>query len=271
MLALEKVLSSFLTLPGLFWSVWLIITIYLFRKARSVTIYFLSLISLILMYVIFTALGTSFLVVPLENMYSDSYTEYNDNQYPIIVMGGGINYGSDKAYLSPYSLQRVVKGYEIYRKIATPIVYTGGVAIGQKEIGESEIAAEWLGNMGVEKEDIVIENKARTTYENGVYVKEWLLDYYANGQNKQNEQEDSLSGGEAGIKVYLVTNALHLPRSVMVFEKQGIDVIPVSSGIITDHRHSWLAYLPNRGSLTANMMALHEWMGLVWYKITRRI
>ena len=57
----------------------------------------------------------------------------------------------------------------------------------------------------------------------------------------------------------------------MVFEKQGIDVIPVSSGIITDHRQSWLAYLPNRGSLTANMMALHEWMGLVWYKITKRI
>jgi len=271
LLALEKVLSSFITLPGLFWSVWLIITIYLFRKGRSVTIYFLSLISLILMYVVFTALGTSFLVVPLENMYINSYIEDNDNQYPIIVMGGGINYGSDKAYLSPYSLQRVVKGYELYRKIATPIVYTGGVAIGQKEIGESEVAVEWLRNMGVKKEDIVIENKARTTYENGVYVKEWLLDYYANGQNEEIKQEDSSKSGEVRSKAYLVTNALHLPRSVMVFKKQGIDVIPVSSGIITDHRQSWLDYLPNRGSLTANMMALHEWMGLVWYKITRRI
>jgi len=69
----------------------------------------------------------------------------------------------------------------------------------------------------------------------------------------------------------LVTNALHLPRSVLVFEKQSINVIPISSGIIIDHQSGWLSYLPNRDALTANMMALHEWLGLVWYKITKRI
>jgi len=216
------------------------------------------------MYVLFTAFGTSFLVIPLERMYLDEMNvESVDQGYPIVVLGGGVYYSKDKAYLSQHSLQRVVKGYELYRKIETPIVFSGGVAIGQNMIGESEVAAEWLSRMGVKKEDIIIENQARTTYENAVYVKRWLSDY--------NFDMSIDTQGKIDNRVYLVTSALHLPRSVLVFEKQGVDVIPISSGIAIDHQSSWLDYLPNRGSLTANMMAAHEWLGLLWYKITNRI
>ncbi len=264
MLALEKVLSSFLSLPGFFWSVWLIITIYLFRKGKSAVIYFLSLVSLIIMYVLFTAFGTSFLVVPLENMYLDEMNiESFDKGYPIVVLGGGVYYSKERVYLNPHSLQRVVKGYELYQKLERPIVYSGGVAIGQNRMGESEVAAEWLSRLGVKKEDIIIENQARTTYENAVYVKRWLSEYNFDMSLELRTELDNT--------VYLVTSALHLPRSVLVFEKQGVDVIPVSSGIAIDHQPSWLDFLPNRGSLTANMMAVHEWLGLLWYKITNRI
>lgn len=263
MLVIEKIISSFLSLPGLFFLISLIITIYLFMRAKSLTIRILSFANLIMMYILFTSIGTVILVLPLESMYLDSdFQENLQIDYPIIILGGGIKYTGEQAYLSPYSLQRLVKGFEIYKKIETPIIFTGGVAIGQREISESELAGDCLRKMGARSEDIIIEDQARTTYENGLYTKRWLLNYYLG---------DSIDDDKAELKAYLVTNALHMSRSVLVFEKQGIDVIPVSSGIMVDHKISWLSYLPNREALTANMMAIHEWVGLIWYKITGRI
>ncbi|MFP4662736.1 MAG: YdcF family protein, partial [Halanaerobiales bacterium] len=264
MLALEKILSSFITLPGLLWVIWLIITIHLFKKGKS-SIYIISLVSLILLYIFISAIGTGILVEPLENMYIEGLQiEEFDRGHPIVVLGGGINYREDTAYLSAYSLQRLIKGFDIYQKIGGPIIFTGGVAIGQKEISESEIAIKRLMDMGVRQRDIVIESEARTTYENGIYVRRWLRDYNYDLSLEMEQSNSSLSDSDINNRVYLVTSALHMPRSVMVFEKQGIEVIPVSSGIVADHQPSWLEYLPNSQSLSANMMAVHEWIGLFW-------
>lgn len=258
---LEKILSSFITLPGFFWVLSLVITVYLLKKAKSLTIRILSLVNLVIMYFLFTSIGTGILVLPLESVYIDTVQENYQEDYPIVVLGGGIKYAGANSSLSPYSLQRLVKSLELYLERERPIILTGGVGIGQEGISESALAAQWLRKMGVRDEDIIIEDQARTTYENGLYTKRWLENYYSS------IEED----GEINLKAYLITNALHLPRSVLVFEKQGIAVIPVSSGIIVDHRNSWLSYLPNRDALNANMMAIHELIGLVWYKITGRI
>lgn len=247
-------------MPGILWLVVLVLTIYLFNQGKSRFIYFLSLLTLIVMYVFFTNIGTGLFAVPLENMYDRDLeiTDYKE-KHPIVVLGGGIVYGENDAYLSAYSLQRTVKGYELYRQLESPMVLTGGVAIGHNNYTEAEVAAEWLVDMGINSQDIIIEDNARTTYENGKYVREWLLSSYNNSSNMSVP------------KVYLVTHALHLPRSVQVFENFGIEVIPVNAGILVDHRQSWLNFLPNRGSFSVNMMAVHEWLGLVWYKITGRI
>ncbi|MFP4015520.1 MAG: YdcF family protein, partial [Halanaerobiales bacterium] len=235
-------------------------------------IYIISLVSLILFYVFITAIGTSILVEPLEKMYMEGLEiEEYDQDYPIVVLGGGINYRENTAYLSPHSLQRLVKGYDIYQEIGGPIIFTGGVAIGQREISESQVATDWLIDIGVREKDIIMESEARTTYENGIYVRRWLLDYNYDISLEMEQGNRSLSDSDINNTVYLVTSALHMPRSVMVFKKQGIDVIPVSSGIVVDHQPSWLEFLPNSQSLSANMMAVHEWIGLFWYKITNRL
>lgn len=259
MIELEKIVSSFFTLPGLFILILLIIIIYLYRKASSRFIRIFSLFSLLLSYFLVTSFGTALLVIPLERMYLETgFQEKFGGDYPIVIMGGGIRYTEYGALPGLYTLQRLVKGLEIYEELEEPIVYTGGTAIGQTGISEAELAFKWLRKMGVEEEDIVIEKQARNTYENGVYIKKWLQDY-------QRERE------EEGFKVYLVTNALHMHRSVCVFEKLGVEVIPVSSGITVDHKMSWLSYLPNGEALYANMLAVHEWLGLSWYKIKGRI
>lgn len=251
MLALEKFVGAFLSMPGLFIISWLIITLYLFLKTQSKLIKILAVLTLLIFSIISSGLGVKLFVIPLERMYSsDKLTE----PYPIAIMGGGINYNlkGNEAELSPFTLQRVVRGYQLYNKTGGPIIFSGGVALGQKGPSEAEIAGRWLKEMGVAEEKLILEGKARTTYENGLYVRKWL--------NNNNYS-----------RVYLVTSAIHLPRTVMVFKKQEIDVIPVPAGYLTSHSLSWLDYLPNRNAINANLAALHEWLGILWYLLQGRI
>ena len=253
MLALEKIIASFISLPGLFILLWGLVTIYLFMQKSDLFIKSVAVFSLLLMLLVFTGLGVKIFLFPLENYYAQDNFNIN-KKFPIVVLGGGINYNipNKKGELSQQSLERVVKGYQLQKKKKTMIIYTGGVAVGQTGISEADVAGNWLEEMGVASNKIFRENRARTTYENGKYIKEWI-------ENNQVE------------KVYLVTSAVHMPRSSAVFSKFKIDFIPVSSGYLYNHKLSWLDYLPSRGALNANLAAIHEWLGLLWYKINGRI
>lgn len=251
MLALEKIIASFLMPPGIFISIFLILFIYLFIKAKSKLIKLTAFLTLIFLIFMSTAFGVKILLMPLENYAEDVLVEA-DEKYPIVVLGGGIYYKENDVQLSVHSLQRLVKGYQMHDKIKSRVIYTGGIAVGQENTSEADAAEEFLLSLGLDAEDYLKEDKAQSTYENGKYIKEWM---------DNNEIE----------KIYLVTSAYHIFRASAVFRAQGVDFIPIHSGFIYDHKSSWLDYLPNRGAFNVNMSALHEWVGLLWYYITGRI
>ena len=256
MLAIEKIVSSFLSFPGLFLLLWGFVILYLWFKRNDYFIKIISLLILCLMVFIFSGIGVKVLVLPLENYVESDHYEYL-NPYPVVVMGGGIHYGLPErdGELSAISLQRLTRGFQLYQNFSntdSKIIYSGGVAVGQAKLSEADIAARWLKKMGVDETDIIKEEQARTTYENGIYIKKWV---------KQNDVE----------RVYLVTSAVHMARSLAVFQKQGIKAIPVKAGYLYSHRLGWLDYLPNRGALKANLSAIHEWLGLIWYMVKGRI
>ncbi|MFW6381222.1 MAG: YdcF family protein [Bacillota bacterium] len=231
----------------------LILTAYLFKKDRSISMKALSLLLLILMVFIFTGLGVKLMVLPLENWID--YSQYNyKEKYPVVVLGGGIHYdaGPEGSELSPITLQRLVKGWKLYRELETPLIFTGGTGVGHAGDSEAGIAGDWLQEAGVDPGNIFLEKNARTTYENGLYVRQWL------------EKRDQSA-------VYLVTSAVHMPRSLAVFKNQGIEALPVAGGFLYSHSLGWLDYLPNRGALNANLSALHEIIGIAWYKLRGRI
>ncbi len=252
MLALEKIIASFVMPPGLFILILLFLTVYLFKKSDSKLIKLITIFSLFFFFLLSTAFGVQLLLHPLEN-YAEEISVNAFERHPIVVLGGGLNYySSEKAEPSLHSLQRLVKGYQLQRRLKSLLIYSGGVAIGQEKISEAEAAAEFLESLGMDSDYYISENQAQTTFENAAYLKSWL---------EENEIE----------KVYLVTSAYHLLRSAAVFKAQNIDYLAVHSGFISDHQLSWLDYLPNRGALTANLSALHEWVGLFWYYLRGRI
>ncbi|MGM0446044.1 MAG: YdcF family protein [Bacillota bacterium] len=254
LLAVEKIISSFVTLPGIFLLLNIIIFIYLLKISWSNIIKIISGFTVLLMIITFTGLGVHIFVLPLQN-YASNIDGFNQNQIeeiPVVVLGGGINYNvtENKSELSSISRDRLIKGILISKDNNMPLIYSGGVGVGYQDTGESEIALNFVNNFdGI---DFIQENKARTTYENGLMIKDWLT---------ENNYE----------KIYLVTSAIHMKRSKGVFDNIGVNYIPVVSNYAYSHKLSWLDYLPNRGSLRANMQAVHEWVGLIWYKINNRI
>ncbi len=253
MIIIEKIVSSFFTLPGIFLVAQAIIMIYLVIKTKAFFMKLIAVFTFMIMLLTFTGVGTNIFLFPLEN-YAEYNQEFYTERYPIVVLGGGLQHGvnPDGAELNSISLQRLVEAYILYNKLGAKIIPTGGTGVSHHNIAEADIAGKWLQKMGVPGKDIVLEKQAQTTYENGVYVQKWL---------QKHDYE----------KIYLVTSAVHMPRSIAVFKDAGVNLIPVPAGYMYNHKLGWLDYLPNRFALTANMSALHEWLGIIWYKINGRI
>lgn len=121
----------------------------------------------------------------------------------------------------------------------------------------AENMATLLPMMGVPPEALWLETKAQNTYENAVFSQQMLQD--------------------AGIeRVYLVTSAMHMPRSVNIFTAQGIDVIPAPTDFLipdADWQYlfsgnllsQFINFLPQSSNLFLTTKALKEYIGLVVY------
>lgn len=85
-------------------------------------------------------------------------------------------------------------------------------------------------------------------------------------------QNASLSAAmlrQAGVqRILLVTDAIHMPRALASFRKAGLETIPAPTVFFSRERLSLYDYLPSGEGLRRSNYALHEWIGLLWYKLS---
>ncbi|MEL6223487.1 MAG: YdcF family protein [Cyanobacteria bacterium J06626_14] len=147
----------------------------------------------------------------------------------------------------------------LYHEGKAPVIVMSGGRIGWKNGGtpESSDMAIIAEAMGVPAEDILEDPTSLNTYENAVNVKQIL-------------ERENLN------TVLLVTSALHMPRSLRIFEKQGIEAIAAptdyriaypSSSESTDWRATLIEILPNADRLEYSTRAIKEYIGLVVYRL----
>lgn len=251
---LEKILSSLLLFPGILIVLNIVILIYLFKTSWQKSIKIISLLSVLLLIVFSTGIGVKLLVIPLENYGTEvsNFDNRNIEEIPVVVLGGGLNYkvGDNSTQLSNISMLRLLKGIVIADQNNMPLLYSDRVQINHTKSNQSKVDIELLNRYS--DIELIIEDESKNTYENGYNTKKWM--------DIKNYK-----------KIYLVTSAIHMKRATKVFDKFNINYIPVVANYSHSHQLLWLDYLPNRGSLTSNMKALHEWIGLFWYKIRGRI
>ncbi len=171
----------------------------------------------------------------------------------IVVLGGGriydaAEYGGDT--LNAPTLERVRYAARLQRASGLPLLVSGGSVFGEK-IAEAELMQQALV-ADFKVNPAWIEARSRTTHENALYSRAILE--------------------AAGIRrVILVTHARHMPRAVWAFQHAGVDVIPAPTGYAGGTPPSVLLnLLPSERGLSLSSGALHEWFGLLWYRLAYR-
>lgn len=116
---------------------------------------------------------------------------------------------------------------------------------------EADFVASVLKEMQIPDTAILLENKARNTYENAIFSKQLLH--------------------EKGISppYLLITSAFHMRRSLLHFKKNGIDVVPYSCDYLVDYNNFKINDLiPNIETFAKWNIYIHEIVGYVAYKLS---
>jgi len=155
---------------------------------------------------------------------------------------------------------RVLYGAKLYRDGKAPLVILSGGRIRWRggSGSEADDMAELMLSMGVPRSAIIEEPDSLNTYENARNVK-GILD-------------------REGIdRVLLVTSAFHMPRSMAIFRKQGIEAIaaPTDFLIADDFFEATnqtgagaiLSIVPSAENLAVTTKAMKEYIGAIVYRL----
>ena len=71
-------------------------------------------------------------------------------------------------------------------------------------------------------------------------------------------------------RVLLVTHAMHMVRAREAFAREGIEVVDAPTLFYSRARVSVYSLIPSASGLYRSYYAIHEWIGLVWYRMRAR-
>jgi uncharacterized SAM-binding protein YcdF (DUF218 family) len=249
MFILGKILAALTLPPGIFIMLAAVSALLALRgKKKAAAI--VCIANALAVYALSTVFVSSILVSPLENKFPPVAARADAKA--IVVLGGGyLDLSPERGgegSLTSTSEMRAVYGLELEREYGLPLVFTGGKGLDSSLTGsEAEAAAGLWRRLGVDAAKITIETESVDTRGNAERV-------YA-------------LGGPGPF--LLVTSAFHMPRAVLAFEKAGARVIAAPTDYRAKRgRASWVDFLPGAGSLELSWMALHEYIGLLYYRLT---
>lgn len=186
----------------------------------------------------------------LENRYPHLPPSESPTADAIVVLGGNTANGRANWFL-PYDKEtavvRVDTAAQLYLAGRAPKVLLSGGAL-EGDVSEARGMAHSIRQQGVPESALILENSSRTTYENAALT------------------EDQLKSRGIG-KVLLVTSALHMPRAMAAFSKQGVEAIaaPNPPQIVEPADGSLPLWLPDQRTFDASRSILKEYTGLFVY------
>lgn len=255
-LYLSKLLPLFFYPLGLA-SVCLVVALVTLRKRPRIATTAIAL-SLTLLLLCSNAWVSKYLVRSLE--WQNLPPAQLPNAEAIVVLGGATKSPSPPRMMADLSEQgdRVIYAAQLYRQNKAPLIVLSGGRIDWRGSGSPESAdmANILTSLGIPAEALIQEPDSLNTYQNAVNVNKIL--------------ENRRIG-----KVLLVTSALHMPRSLKIFQRQGINVIPAPTDFLVSEgdlqelgntpKAAILNLLPDTYNLHLFTYALKEYVGSFIY------
>lgn len=252
MFYISKIMTAIIMPPGLILAVMILVLI-LFSKKRF-SFYLLLFITLSL-FLLSTKIISEQLIAPLENFALENRQnqDLDINADLIVVLGGGSVIqssldGTEHNSLSAVSLARVLEGIMIQKEKGLPILFTGGnVLKGEGAAPEAEGVRTVFKRLGLAESSYILESESRNTYENAI-----------NSAEKTSHRD-----------IILVSSAFHLKRAALCFEAAGFNVkeFKAVDFRIDKKKINLIDFLPSMSALQNSTIALHEYWGLLYYKL----
>lgn len=202
------------------------------------------------LYLLCSGFGASALVTPLENLTRPlQETAVTGAQAIVVLAAGRIDdapeYGGNEQpdYIA---LARLRYAARLYRETGLPILASGGNGTASGRYKPKALAME----RALREEFAVpvrwMETASENTAQNAAYSARIL-------------QKENIR------RILLVTDAMHMPRSVVEFERNGMDVVAAPTVFFGGGTMSLMTLLPSAEHLRRSYYALYEWIGLAWY------
>ncbi len=223
---MEKLVGAFVQFPGIV--VTALVVLYVFKKK-----------AVYLFLAIFSYLSLSeLLLLPIQSLWTVSSEPVRSDT---VVLGGGILKTQDGYVPTRATLFRLEKAFEIWKRYGGKIYVSGGKVF--EGVDEASVMKSVLISWGVPENDVVTERRSRSTKENALFLSKKIPR-----------------------KFNLVTSAVHMRRSLMVFKKLGKDPVPVPTDFLIGDLRPY-SFVPSENALDFLTEFSHEIIGIVYYKL----
>lgn len=207
--------------------------------------------SVLLLVGLSTDAGSGLLVRPLERQSLQLPPVAQSQAGAIVILGGGRLYAAPdergRDQVGGLTLMRLRAGARLQRQTGLPVLVSGGTPDGREE-SEASLMARSL------KEDFRLTAR-------------WVEDQSVNTAGNAMLSAQMLHQANLQ-RIVLVTDAMHMPRARMAFERAGLQVVPAPTNFVATRPVDAASFIPNAQALKHSHYALHEWLGLLWYQVS---
>ena len=245
MYMIKRIIEAFASPPGLYVIILLVAGAIFFRSRMRKPAWFCLVMSAFI-WVVSTMAFSNMVFGWLEGPYEKLPDTDGD---VIILLGGGVNDSAfditGKGAPGDEMMSRLVAAARLQKRLGVPIIMSGG-SVRTVEISEGEVVARVLNDLGVSRENLILEGKSIDTEQNGLFTAGICR--------------------EKGFKrPLLVTSAAHMRRSEKMFTDAGVRVVPVPAAFKHDRSEKGLIdFLP---WYTPLFQGTHELLGLLFYEL----
>ena len=244
----QTVLPSVVYLAALL----LVLVVIAFRGLPNSPLYRLRYVIVALflwVYVTSTPLFANLLVQNLEEQYPIVRAQSSDHSPDnlIVVLTSGrvrSTLEGDHAFPDEAGWNRAFAAIGLWQQIGGRILFNGGPNAGDGR-AVADRMAELARKTGIPDSAIIVDGRARNTHENIATTMPYI-------------NSD---------RVWLVTSAIHLPRAMAVTNTLGIKAIAYPCDFRGNKALGWRAWFPNHNGLQDFERALHELLGMVYYRL----
>lgn len=248
--SVSKILAP-LSAPLTYIALLMFVALVFYRYARIGKICLIG--ALFLLFVFGTSPVPNLMMQMLETQYTSNEPLPHVNA--VIVLSGALDLrksSSDYLEFGP-GVERILEGIRLFKEgYGDVLLISGGSGdLYDQTKSEAILLRQFAIDLGVPEHSILIEPDSRNTYENAVNTKILM------------EQQ----GFSTSI---LVTTASHLPRAMGCFKKAGLEPLPYPVDFHSDPNPEYhlLDFLPDVGSFVQTSISIHEYLGILAYKLT---